>query len=943
MAKVAFTNESKRLASLREYQILDTEPDPIFDNITRQAAAICEAPVAVISSIDADRIWFKSVVGLDIREIPRSQAICPLCLKDGKLLIISDTLADERTQHLSPNECNWKIRFYAGVPLINSDGHVLGTLCVTDNRPRELSDLQIVSLQTLGNLAIHTLELHRQVASLKIGKRAEKLAVEAIEIDRIYRSAIEAMPQAAILLSNRGVTCNSKVEPILGRYAEEVQTYFLLEPCWQAISEDNTPLTIDTHPAWITLMTGKPLTQVVVGIPKPNGKLNWVKLDTSPLCLKHPTPDRKGEIAMTSGVDAVLCSLTEIAAPKPVAYCDRELLSLPSDLLGIFSKDGYLKQLLNPAWEINLGYESEELLSQPAIEFVHPEDRSPILQEFSQTADTKTPRNFLSRWLCRDGSCKWIFWHLVPIPDTDLLYATGRDATESRLLQTSIQELNNINLALELAAIVIIFGVDGTIERVNQKLCQLSLFASDELIGKPISVLDSGEHDEAFFQQIWSKLERAEIWKGEIKYKSKDGKYFWVDLTIVPLSDRQGKSINYIAIGNDITDKKQLEKQFLHAQRLESIGTMAGGISHDLNNILTPILAASQLLQMKFPEADSRTKQLLKTIEINSKRGAALVKQVLLFARGLEGVKVILTVKHIITEIHQIISQTFPKNIEIVAEIPTDLWMILGDATQIYQVLMNLAVNARDALIDGGILTITAENVILDLEDTRLNLDAKVGPYVAISLMDTGMGISSEIIDRIFDPFFTTKDLGHGTGLGLATVLTIIKGHSGFIKVDSKLGKGSLFKIYLPATIGTDERAIVEPRLPLGKGELILIVDDENLIIETTKTTLETYNYRVLVANDGIDAIALYAQRKHDINAVILDLMMPMMDGSQTVRVLRRLNPLVKIITTSGLESNSPPYNLNLTEAFLPKPYAPRDLLETLSKVLHNNRSSHSL
>jgi two-component system, cell cycle sensor histidine kinase and response regulator CckA len=628
-------------------------------------------------------------------------------------------------------------------------------------------------------------------------------------------------------------------------------------------------------------------------------------------------------------------SLTEINRLKPFINYDLELLSLSSDLFCIFSTDGYLKQLLNTAWEKTLGYDSSELQSKPFIEFVHLEDRALTCHELAKIAAGKTINTFSNRWLCRDGSCKWFSWNAVPIPNSDLIYATGRDLTESRLLQASLQELDNINLALDRAAIAIFIDVNGLIKHANQKLCQLSLFNLEELIGKPLSFLDCGEHSEVFFSQIWTTLETSAIWKGEIKYKSRNGGHFWVDMTIVPLSDRQGQSIHYVGIGNDITDKKQLEKQFLHAQRLESIGTMAGGISHDLNNILTPILAASQLLQLKFPQADPRTKQLLKTLEVNSKRGASLVKQVLSFARGLDGTKIALTLKHTIAEIQQIISQTFPKNIEIVTEVSPDLSMVLGDPTQIHQVLMNLTVNARDAMSDGGILTICAENVTLDPDYARLNIDAKVGSYISIGVMDTGIGMPAEIIDRIFDPFFTTKEIGQGTGLGLATVLTIIKSHNGFIKVDSKLGKGSLFQIYLPAIVNSEGKIVVEPEIPMGKGELILIVDDESLIVETTKTTLENYNYRVLIASDGIDAIALYAQRKHDINAVIVDLMMPVMDGSQTIRILRRLNPLVKIITISGLEGGTQPYNIGDLETFLPKPYTPRDLLEILDGVLH--------
>jgi two-component system, cell cycle sensor histidine kinase and response regulator CckA len=936
MVKVVLTTEVERLATLRQYHILDTEPEPIFDNLVQIAASICETPAAAITAIDANRLWFKAITGWQIREIPLKAGFCPLCLESYDLTIVPDTLLDERTKNLPLVTSMPYIRFYVGAPLVGTNGAILGTLCVFDEQPRKLSDRQLTSLKILADQTIKTLELRRQIISQNLPNRQDKLSKpENPEKEPIYRSILDAMPQGAIFLSTHGVICNSQAENILGRWGKEAQAHLLLEPCWQAISENGTPFTIDNHPAWVSLRSGESIPPTAIGIPKPDNSLSWVKIAAHPLLLNDGVNGKKAGATSHLPSNGVLCSLTEIIAPDPLQICDRELLSLSSDLWGIFSRDGYLKELLNASWQTTLGYDSAELLAQPWIEFVPVEDRQIMQEQLKGITGVKTVKHLASRWRCRDGSLKWICWSGVPIPDSDLIYAIGRNITESRLLEASLRELDNVNLALDRAAIVAIVDLNCNIKHVNQKLCQLSLFAPEELIGKPFNFFDFGDRGEQFFNELWGSLNNCQIWKGEIKCKSKDGGYFWADMTIVPLSDRQGQPTHYFVIGNDITDKKQLEKQFLHAQRLESIGTMAGGISHDLNNILTPILAASQLLQLKFPEADSRTKELLKTLEINSKRGASLVRQVLSFARGLEGTKTVLNLKHIITEIQQIITPTFPKNIEIIAEMSPNLGMVLGDPTQLHQVLMNLAVNARDATIDGGTLTIYAENVYLDADYTRLNIEAKVGSYVLIGIMDTGVGVPPEIIDRIFDPFFTTKDIGQGTGLGLATVLTIIKSHNGFIKVDSKVGKGSLFRIYLPAIPNLENLVAIEPELPIGKGELILVVDDETMIVETTKTTLETYNYRVLIASDGIDAIALYAQRKHDISAVIVDLMMPMMDGAQTIRILRRLNPSVKIIAISGLEGNAQQYNLNSLEVFLPKPYTSRDLLERVAQILH--------
>jgi CheY-like chemotaxis protein len=293
-------------------------------------------------------------------------------------------------------------------------------------------------------------------------------------------------------------------------------------------------------------------------------------------------------------------------------------------------------------------------------------------------------------------------------------------------------------------------------------------------------------------------------------------------------------------------------------------------------------------------------------------------------------------VRHLISEIKQIAKETFPKSIEVHTDIAQDLWTVCGDATQLHQVLMNLCVNARDALPEGGILTISAKNVFLNEASARLTLDAKVGSYIVISVSDTGMGIPTEILDRIFEPFFTTKELGKGTGLGLSTVIGIVKSHAGFVKVSSKLGQGTDFEIYLPALKEHISVTVEDPEMPRGHGEVILVVDDEAAIRQITQSSLETYSYRVLTASDGIEALAMYAQYKEDISLVLIDMMMPAMDGPTTIRTLRKIQPQVKIVGVSGLVANdklAQAHRLGV-QTFLYKPYTAKELLKTINNVL---------
>ena len=430
-------------------------------------------------------------------------------------------------------------------------------------------------------------------------------------------------------------------------------------------------------------------------------------------------------------------------------------------------------------------------------------------------------------------------------------------------------------------------------------------------------------------------LEEGE-WSGEIRQFRRDGTSITVESRWTLVRDDKGEPTSILVINTDITDRKRMEAQFLRAQRMESIGTLAGGIAHDLNNVLSPILMAIDMLQLK--TTDEASKKWLAVLRTNAERGGDMVRQVLSFARGVEGERVALQPKHLIKEITKILRETFPKSVEINFVLPGDLWIISADATQMHQVLMNLCVNARDAMPEGGSISIKAENAFVDDNYARMHLEAKPGRFVMISVSDTGPGMSPEIQSRIFEPFFTTKEMTKGTGLGLSTALTIVKSHGGFINVYSELHKGSQFTLYLPAvdTPGAVESAALQTDLPLGHGELILVVDDEESIREITRGTLETFGYTVVTANDGTEALAHYADKKNEIAVVLTDMVMPFMDGPATIRALQRMNPEVRIIAASGLGAGQRAGEgaLEGVSVFLNKPYTAEKLLKTLAQVL---------
>ncbi len=426
--------------------------------------------------------------------------------------------------------------------------------------------------------------------------------------------------------------------------------------------------------------------------------------------------------------------------------------------------------------------------------------------------------------------------------------------------------------------------------------------------------------------------------RAEYRFMKKDGTISHIESQGSVIRDKDGKITNVVVVSRDVTEKKLLDQQFMRMQRMESIGTLAGGIAHDLNNVLAPIMLSIEILKRAIP--DERSQKMLETIETSAHRGAAIVKQILGFARGVQGEQVPIQFRHIINEITNIMRETFPKSISIKEDIPKDIWTIVGDPTNLHQLVLNLCVNARDAMPDGGTINIKAENKVIDEHYSRMHLEAKPGRFVMLNVEDTGCGIPPAVLEHIFEPFFTTKEVGKGTGLGLSTVHTIVKSHGGFANVYSEVGKGTTFRIYLPTAKETSD---IKPKLEkpkemlLGNGELILVVDDESSIQQITKHTLEAHGYRVITASDGTEAVALFASRKDEIALVLTDMIMPIMDGTLTIQVLRKMKPTVRIIASSGLASdrNSATGKELGANAFLVKPYSAEQLLETIHSVLH--------
>ena len=719
----------------------------------------------------------------------------------------------------------------------------------------------------------------------------------------------------------------------------------------ELLGQDHRMINSGEHPKeffreiWATIQAGLVWQGDICNRAK-DGTLYWVDTTIVPFLNEHGAIDR---------YLAIRRDITERWAAE-VALRDSEerFRQLAENIQEVFwISDPATNQLLyiSPAYEKIWGRTCAQLYQDPLnwLEAIHPEDRARIFH----AAETKSALGLYNetyRIQRPDGGVRWIHDQAFPVAgptgEVQRIVGTAEDITERKLAEEALFASQAKSRAIVEASPVpmALNDSDGCITFLNPAFTATFGYALEDIP----ALADwwvKAYPDPAYRQQVAEQW-HAELGRAaetgavfaplELSIHCKDGTQRFAMASAAPL----GKIFTgiHLVVLHDITERKQLEQQFLRSQRMESIGTLAGGIAHDLNNMLSPIMMALSVLEMRF--TDKASTDLLSIISASARNGAEMVRQILSFARGVEGRRVELQLRHLIREVENLINETFLKNIQVRTIVPHDLWTVIGDPTQFHQVLVNLCVNARDAMPEGGTLTIFAENVTLDEHFAGLDGEAHPGAYVLLKVEDTGTGIPAKVIAQIFDPFFTTKEVGKGTGLGLSTTLTIVKSHGGFVRVESKLGRGSKFSIYLPAESGPraapEAAAEAKAELPRGQGALILVVDDEAAVRQITEQTLQLFGYRVVLAADGIEAVATYTRNRGEIAAVITDLNMPVMDGFATIQILRRLNPQLPIIATTGLAVEnqlSRVTELGITH-FLRKPCTAEALLKVLKDVL---------
>jgi two-component system cell cycle sensor histidine kinase/response regulator CckA len=536
----------------------------------------------------------------------------------------------------------------------------------------------------------------------------------------------------------------------------------------------------------------------------------------------------------------------------------------------------------------------------------------------------------------KNGSCFPLELSMAKWETADGWFLTGfmRDLSERRRAD---RFLRLQSAALNAAANgIVITDLDGTIEWVNPAFSAVTGYRRDEAIGKnPRDLVRSGAHSDSFYAEMWRTLISGRVWRGELVNRRKDGTHYTEEQTITPVRNEEGEITHFIGIKRDLTEEKRLQEQFLQAQKMEVVGRLAGGIAHDFNNLLTVINGTTSMVLMAL-SADSPLRADFELIDQAGGRAAALTRQLLAFSRKQVLAPMVLNLGQHVKNTASILRRLIGEDIKLVVDVAADVHNVLADPGQLEQVLMNLAVNGRDAMPHGGTLTIAAYNFNVDHASTEDPADLTAGPYVVVKIADTGVGMSPEIRTRIFEPFFTTKENGKGTGLGLATVYGIVKQSAGSLSVESEPGRGSSFKVFLPSVEAVATAESPAAALLARGNETVALVEDEPDLRDMAMRMLEAAGYIVLPATSSADALSILEHHEGQIHLLFTDVVMPDMSGPSLVAAAVKLRPGIRFLLTSGYADESKLSDSLLADprCFIAKPYYFRELAHKVRQVL---------
>jgi two-component system, cell cycle sensor histidine kinase and response regulator CckA len=870
-------NESERLAALREYNILDSGAEKVYDDLTYLAMQICETPIALITLVDANRQWFKSKIGIELNETPRDVSFCAHTILEKDLMVTNDATLDERFCDNPFVVSEPKLRFYAGAPLISPDGYSLGTICVVDFKPRQLTPEQQESLRALAR---------QTVALLELRKHAER---EIAEGRKLIQSLVDsAFDGYCIHEEGTIVEANEKVAALFGYTAKELigkNVLTMIAPEYREVASTRIQ-TRDESPY-----------QEVIGLRK-DGTL-------FPIEVFVKNDPREGRFRRV-----VVCR--DITSRKHAEELIREsekrfraLIENSADGIALMRSDGSF-EYVSPSNERIAGYTTEDLFRTHFYDFIHPDDLEALMDVWKRTLESRNESIFAQcRYKHKDGTWHWLEFvnkNLLHEPSIQAIVSNYRDITARKKAEEALRDSEEKYRALFEESRDVVFISEASGRRfidINQAGVELFGYESkEELLQVNIANdLFVNAADRVVLESLMK--EHGYVKDFQQQLKKKNGDRVIILETSTAVRNENGEIVIYRGIMRDVTKVKQLQEQLMQAQKMETVGQLAGGVAHDFNNILMAIMGYCELIKMKLPSNEDSLQHVDETIRA-AERGASLTKQLLAFSRKQVLKPRSISLNETLLGMRNLLKRLIGEDVDLDMHLEPELGAVKVDPSQIEQVIMNLAVNARHAMPEGGKLTISTSSVELDENFVRTHFGSRGGPFVRLQITDSGHGMDKQTMSHMFEPFFTTKEKGKGTGLGLSTVYGIIKQSGGHITVDSAPGMGASFRIYLPRI----DEAITEapPIKPsvFSTDHTILLVDDEENVRKATVSTLQLKGFRVLEARDGKEAIGIFQNFEGVIELLITDIVMPQMSGRELASQILLERPEVKVLFMSG-------------------------------------------
>ena len=922
-------NETSRLGALRSYRVLDTSPDERFDDLARLATYVCGTPIGLVGLIDANRQWFKSRIGWDWSEIPREVSFCTHTILQADLVIVSDTLNDNRfaRSHLVTQA---GVRFYAGVPLLTPEGYALGTLSVMDYVPRALTQEQTRILWALARQVMAHLEDRRESGSNPGTESYERYR-------RFFESSVVGFYRTS--LDGKVLDCNPAFVRIMG-YAsrEELLSCHVLEfyfsPCErQDFLEQCRNL--------------GSLTNFASRLRRKDGSSVWV-LENVEL-----VQGQDGAPAMIEGtlVDISQQKFAEAAHNQAQRALEdsetryRRLFETAKDgILILDFKTGQIADV-NPFLIEMLGYTHGEFVGKKLWEIGPFKDISASRSAFSELQTKGVIRYEDLPLETKDGrriNVEFVS-NVYPVDGTQVVQCNIRDITERVRAEAALKISETHHRSVFEGAVHGIYRgtLDGRFLDVNPALVAMLGYSSAEEVLKLSVSQDVFAEPEEGLRLLHKWQLTAEI-EEEVQWKRRDQRRIAVRLSGRVLRTENQRAAGVEVIAEDVTERRALEEQLRQAQKIEAVGQLAGGMAHEFNNYLGIVLGYSDLL-LEEAGATEGLRRNVAEIKAATQRAASVTRQLLALSRRQVLEPKVLDVNAVVWETHKLLRRLIPGNIDLVPVLEPNLQPVKVDPAQIQQILINLVVNARDAMPEGGKVVIETANVELDKEYAGRHIEVQPGSYVMLAVSDDGPGIDAQTQARIFEPFFTTKGEGKGTGLGLSTVYGIVRQSGGHITVESALREGTRFRIYFPPA-AVSELKLVEETPPiqtevLAGTETVLVVEDEPALCRLISVSLEKRGYTVLAAEDGTEAIRILENNRDDIDLVVSDIMMPKLNGLELREKAILVRPDLRFLFISGYAEDTIGRTAHLPQdaGYLEKPFLPIELARKVRTLLNES------